>query len=505
MKPQIATNDTRTLSSRTASGVAWLVAQTLVIKLANFVGQIVLARLLVPEDFGLFAMCLAVMAFAGIIRTAGVTDVLIQRHRRFHLWSPVAFQLSVVTAVGAALLVVIASPLIGRAFDEPRLGPLLLIIAAEVLLTGLTIVPQAALLSQMRFKAIASVNTFLAIGQTLGQVGLAFAGLGVLGLLIPRLAIVLIRLVVWWQMSGPPIRGPVRFSRWAKLINDSAWVLGALMCFTLTQQGDYLLLGVLADATALGLYFFAFNLSIQAVTLLTSNLQTVLLPALSKLTREPKRQSDACVRAAHRFAIIAIPLSFAQAVIAVPLFSLLFDEQYLPAAHLYAILNLGMAFRLISPLGGNLLKAQRRFRVYFICHSTSAFAFLLMIASGWMLAGLVGVAAAVALHSAAALVLFFSSGLRSLSAGISVVLHITRAPLLASLLAAALGCLAMQQIDGEGSKLDLLRMLCALATGGVIYAGAIALLDRPAVEATIALIRGLMKGSSVSKDKRVVK
>src|SRR5437870_1122481 len=66
---------------RTARGFAWLTAQTLGAKAVGFVGQIILAWYLAPDDFGLVGLALTVAAFAGLIQQAGLKEILIHRHR----------------------------------------------------------------------------------------------------------------------------------------------------------------------------------------------------------------------------------------------------------------------------------------------------------------------------------------------------------------------------------------------------------------------------------------
>src|SRR5450631_39158 len=71
------------LRSRAARGFFWMMAQTIGIKAVNLFGQLVLAWLLLPADFGLLALANTLGSMASLIQQAGLREILIQRHLRF--------------------------------------------------------------------------------------------------------------------------------------------------------------------------------------------------------------------------------------------------------------------------------------------------------------------------------------------------------------------------------------------------------------------------------------
>lgn len=487
-------SDTGSLRRRTVAGMLWLGSQAVVTKVLAFAGQLVLAWLLVPEEFGVYAACLVALQFTNALRSGGMGPVLVQRHRRFDLWGPIGFQLSVMLGLLSFALVLAATPLLTRALEEPVPSGLFWFAAAEALLISLTIVPRAKLQSDMRFGALATFAVGSGAALIAAQVGLAAAGLGVVALLAPRPAVKLVQLVLMIAVAKPQLFGPIRWRRWRLLLGDSAWVLLALLSFELTRQGDRVLLLWLAGAASLGLYFFAFNLATQTVTLVTTSLQSLLLPALSKLRGQDARQRAAVASATTRLALVALPVCAVQAVIAQPLFAVLFNEEFAAGWAIYAVLNLAMIFRLMNPLAANLIQAQGRFRVYFLTHLSSATMFLAAIATGWILGDLIGVAWGAVAHSAVAMVLFYSVAFGMREGAMRVVLRAVAAPLAAGAIGAASGFAAMSGVAGEGMATDIGRCVAGALCFGIGYGAAVWLLDRTTIRSIVTELAGMLPG-----------
>ncbi|HVF10908.1 MAG TPA: oligosaccharide flippase family protein, partial [Abditibacteriaceae bacterium] len=111
------------LGRKTARGFAWLVAQTLGTRMASAVEQIILAWLLLPQDFGLVALAYTVTQFIDIVQQAGLRDVLIQRQAHFNYWANPAFWMSAVMGLAASLLMAAAAPLAASLYKAPQLTP----------------------------------------------------------------------------------------------------------------------------------------------------------------------------------------------------------------------------------------------------------------------------------------------------------------------------------------------------------------------------------------------
>jgi PST family polysaccharide transporter len=279
---------------------------------------------------------------------------------------------------------------------DMRLFKMLLFLAAVAPLMSLDQVAEAKLQNQLRFGLLASVNWAVAVVQ-LGLTVLFAWMLPPLykayAFVLPRPVIAVSRLTVLWWAARPPVRWTYQFHRWRFMLGDSATLFTSNLFLMLQWQGDYMVLGSLyADKKILGVYFLAFNLSIQTMQLFTGNLTGVLFPALSKLQAEPQRQIRAFLDATKLLAMIAVPLCLLQMGVADPGVRMFFqDDKWQAAIPVLQALSIGMAFRVVASPGGSLIQAQGRFRVILITNVINAIVFLSLVTVG-ALAGRPGAA-----------------------------------------------------------------------------------------------------------------
>jgi PST family polysaccharide transporter len=137
--------------------------------------------------------------------------------------------------------------------------------------------------------------------------------------------------------------------------------LAARALALVTELGDYVVLGRFHPDAVVGIYYFAFNLSLQTAMVLALNLDGVLMPVLSKLKGEPVRQREAFLSAARAIALVGIPVCLLQAVVAGPAIRLVFDPKWYAAIPVLQVLSAGMSFRVVTHPAQSLMRAQGRF------------------------------------------------------------------------------------------------------------------------------------------------
>jgi PST family polysaccharide transporter len=374
-----------TLAQKTVSGFFWLTAQTVGSKVVNMAGQVVLAWILTPTDWGLVGLAYTVTAFASLIQQAGLREILIHRHEHFNRWANPAFWMSLALGCLGAAVMVAAAPVAAWMYEEPQLVGLVLVLAATAPFSGLDIVPDAKLTSEMRFRYLAVVKWVNAVGTMGLSILFATLDFGPYSFVLPVPIITAVRLVLLWSATRPPVRLKPQWRRWKYLVNDSFMLLLAGFFIMLTWQGDYIVLGILHDAKTVGIYFFAFNLSIQTMQVFTSNLTGVLFPALSRLQQDPQHQTRAFLKATRLLAVIGLPFCLLQAALAGPGVAMLFNSWWYPAIRVLQLLSIGMAIRIVASPGGSLIQAQGRFGVYTLTNGVNAAFFISLVALGaWL-------------------------------------------------------------------------------------------------------------------------
>jgi O-antigen/teichoic acid export membrane protein len=388
-------NAQQSLKKTAFTGVMWLMLQSVGGRLASIAAQIVLAKILMPSEFGVISFVYTITGIAAALVNFGVDGVLVQRIRSVKLWLPAAFFTSLTLSLAGWAIVVVLAFVLAPAYHSPQLPLLSFILAASMPLGALSTIPAVRLRSEMNFRFPALYGTFENIAIQAATVLLACLGAGVFSFVLPLPVFALLKTIVYWYYK--PSRLAVGFKRWQFLflIKNGMSILFSRLAIEAISQGDYAVLGVMATHSQVGLYFFAFRLAVQPVGILAGNFMNVLLPALMHLKMDPNRQVDAALRAAKLLAYVAVPTCFLQAAIARDFLHLFFQHKWDGSILLMQLLSIGLSSDAVTWISGTLIGARREYRFGVILSLFRLPAFFGAVVIGAALGKEVGVAVAV--------------------------------------------------------------------------------------------------------------
>lgn len=351
---------------------------------------VALTYILLKEDFGLWSLALPIMGLAAVPIQSSIRDILINRADKFNLWSNPAAWLSTTMGAAASLSIILMGIGATYIYDSPKLFLILLIASIQQLAGGFTTVHRARMSIDMRFGALAAFFCVSSLSNWILALVFALLDAGVyafpLGIAVTSLAQILI------ISSVAPVKLKLnpQIRRWKFIINDTGAIVASNFARWIRTQGDRLILGLFLTQGMLGVYFLAFQLSIQTFSVITLNLASVLLPTLGALNKEPERQANAFVRSVKMLLFMAAPICVVAIVVATPVVRILYDEnkwEYLDTT--FQLITAGMIFRAIEPPVRSLMNAQGRFYELFILNLVSAISFCIVIFATLYAAGLI--------------------------------------------------------------------------------------------------------------------
>jgi O-antigen/teichoic acid export membrane protein len=454
------------LRQRTTHGVMWNVAQALATRGVTLLQQMALAWLLAKEDFGLIGLTYTVTSFVTLMSNPGIDSVLIQRQKHFRIWTTPAFWMALTMGSVSMIAMLALAPAAAWAYGQPRLIGMIDVLAIALPIQAVQMISQAQLQSRMRYRTVALIGLLSSVLTAILTVTSAFSGLGAYSFVIPIPVVSAIIGAVTWWLARPAVRWNLSISRWKYLVGNSAGMGGTRLLHTVSNQGDYIALGLagFSDA-AIGSYVFAFNAAIQALRLLATNVPAVLFPSLSQLIAEPVTQVRATLRAMRLLALIVVPFCIWQVLMARPLFHLIFPARWHDAVLPYQLLTIGLMFNASCWPAQSLLMAQGRFREYFLVTLCSTLFFFLFVGGAlWIYPSIVSVAAGVAAwHFLNSPVLHWA-GTRHHAPALSYYLETYR-PLVSAALA-TLPCIVLQLM----LPIEIIADLTVLAAGTTMFA-----------------------------------
>ncbi len=361
----VSTQDSASLKREAVGGMAWLLAQSVVARGFTMGSQLVLAWLLSPNDFGTIGLATTVTALASALVAFGIDEVLLQRQRTIGLWVTAAFWMTTVLGGAGFILVLLAAPWAGAVYHSAELPGLITVLAMAIPLGALAIIPGVRLRADMRFRFLATYNMAEIVGLQGGTILLAALGAGPYSFAIPVPCVALVKLVLFWSKAPSRPWPRLQQRHLAYLASKGSAVLAQRLITEAVGQGGYIILGLLATQSVVGVYFFAFRLATQPIRMLAGSFQNVLFPALARLRTEPARQGQAALKAAQALGYTVMPFCFLQAALAGPLLHLVFGPKWASAVPLVQILSIGLAFDAISWIAGCLLAARAEFGLGF--------------------------------------------------------------------------------------------------------------------------------------------
>jgi O-antigen/teichoic acid export membrane protein len=287
-------------------------AVTFTAQLAKFVIQVgstaVLARLLMPADFGLVAMVSAVTGFVGSFGDLGLSSATIQRAEISHEQVSTLFWINIGVSLLISAVVAALAPGIAWFYHEPKLTWITLISAGGFIFGGLTAQHYALLTRQMRFGAMALVQTLPQLASALVGIGLALAGWGYWALVIMGIVGGAGTALVSWIASGWRPGLPSSSSGVGSMLAFGGHLTGSNLLNYLTRNADNVLIGRFLGPGPLGIYSKAYALLMFPVQQINAPVNGVVLPALSRLQSQPDRYRRFFLRTVEGIAFIGMPI-----------------------------------------------------------------------------------------------------------------------------------------------------------------------------------------------------
>jgi PST family polysaccharide transporter len=276
------------LGRRSVRGVVVSFGAQVVRFLVQFGSQILLARLLIPADFGLVAMGIPVLTLAQTIGELGLAQAVIQRPTLTHEDASQLFWFSVMINLSLALLMALTAPLIAHAYGEPRLALVIVMLAAMLPFNGIASQQMAYMARHMRFSKMAAIDVACLVTANAAGVGGALAGLGYWSLVMMQVSNMMVIAIGATLLSGWRPSRPTRARGIGAMLTFGAHLTGTNLVNYAAGNLDSVLIGALLGPVSLGFYDRSMKLIVAPINQLTMPLARVATGLLSRLQFAPE-------------------------------------------------------------------------------------------------------------------------------------------------------------------------------------------------------------------------
>lgn len=299
---------TRDLRARSVRGGVITVASQGAKFALQIASTIILARLLLPADFGLIAMVTAVIGFVALFKDAGLSMATVQKAEITHEQVSTLFWINVALSSAVMLVVMALAPLLVVFYSEPRLLLITMALGGLFLVSGLTVQHQALLRRQMEFRSLSIIE----IGSMATGVGVALAmaisGMGYWSLVGLTAGTTIANCTLVWFFCRWRPGLPVRDCGVGSMVRFGGNLTAFSFVNHFSRNMDNVLIGWWWGAGPLGLYAKAYSLLMLPITQINAPVSAVVIPALSRLQSEPERYRRYYGRAINLVATAGMPV-----------------------------------------------------------------------------------------------------------------------------------------------------------------------------------------------------
>ncbi len=353
------------LIDQVATGVAWSTAEKVCSMLLQMVVSIVVARLLVPEDFGVMAILTFFTAVALVVVDSGFSQTLLRKAQPSDDEYKSVFTFNILVSVALYLLFVALSPLLARYYNLQIITSIAPVLFLLLPINALGIIQNTKLSREFRFGLLSRINLAASLVAGIVAVAVAVCGGGVWALVAQRLAMMTTKsLLLWWRGGW---RGEGKFSRssWCDMAPFSFRLMSTDIASALYNNVAQLFIGKVYSTNTLGFFNQAQKVKDLTVQSAVLSVQTVTYPALAKIKDNAEKFAEGFRKVLLINIFVMAPVSVGLLAVAQPLFTLLLGEKWLPTVPYFEVIALSGIFYPLAMVAYNVLKVYSNGAIIF--------------------------------------------------------------------------------------------------------------------------------------------
>jgi len=346
------------LRDKVAAGVAWSVAEKIGSMLLQVAVSIIVARLLMPDDFGVMAVMTFFTALALVVVDSGFSQTLIRKS------SPTAedyksvFVFNIAVSVLLYALLTLAAPSVARFYEHDAIARIAPVLFLLLPVNALCVIQNTIFTREFRFDMLSKINFASSCIAGAIAIAMALAGMGVWALVGQRLGMMTAKAALLWLCSSWRAGGAFSASTLRAMSPFSFRLMFTDMISAVYNNVAQLFIGKMYSTDTLGYFNQAQKLKELPVSSAMQSIQSVTYPALSNIKDDAAKFADSYRRVMMITAFVMFPVMVGMIAVADDMFALLLGERWMPTVPYFRILSLCGVFYPVSMIAYNVLKVK---------------------------------------------------------------------------------------------------------------------------------------------------
>jgi len=388
---------TRSLRDLIRKGAAWSTLDVVITRTFSFAIGVLVARLLSPADFGIYAVAIVVHSIVINVSDLNVGGALVRDDtEQVGTAAPTVATISLMTSVVLGTLMAVGAPFLAQLLGEPSATTAIRVMAISLPLAGLSAVPGALLRRHFRMDRMFIADAANTVVTAVVVIVLALRGWGPMALAWSYVAGQVLTTIVILAFSPVLYRPGWDRGEARRLLRFGLPLAGGTVIGFTIQNADYIVVGRMLGAVPLGLYLLAFNISGWPLNVFSSVVRSVSLPGFSRLREGGEAMPEHFASALRLVSRITFPVCLFLGALARPLILTVYGDKWAGASKALIGLAIFAACRTVIELFSDFLVSLGRTRPLFTLQLPWLAA---LVASLIVLVGRFGIAGAGAAHA----------------------------------------------------------------------------------------------------------
>jgi O-antigen/teichoic acid export membrane protein len=342
--------------------LSWLTGFRLYHRGLTLARTAILARLLLPHQFGIYGIATLILAFVEILTETGINAFLIQEEESLKKYLNTAWVVSIARGVITFLLIFFLSHFIAKFFNNPDAFSILRIISFVALIRGFINPARVSFQKDLELNKDFWFNSSILTVETLVVVFLSWQNPVASSLAWGLIASAILEVIFSFVFIKPWPKFSIQFPQLKRIVNKGKWLTSAGIFNYLASQGDDIVVGKLLAPAYLGLYQMAYKLSTLPVSEIGDTVGKVSFPVYVKIQGDKERLKKAYLKTLFGITTLVIPAGFLFYFFPELIINLVLGNNWLEAAPTLKALALYGVVRAISGSASSLflsLKLQK--------------------------------------------------------------------------------------------------------------------------------------------------
>ncbi len=309
------------------------------VRTVAFVKIIILARILTPEEFGIFGISLLLLSLLEIISETGVNIFLIQENKDTDIYINTAWVVSIFRGIFIFFAILIVSPVISKFFDSPGALRIIRLISLVPLIRGFVNPSVVRFQKNLLFSKEFLFRLFVYLVDATVAIFFAFINHSAVSIVYGLIAGAFFEVIISQLFIIPRPKFIFNKNKIKQIVNRGKWVTFAGVFNYLFENFDDAVVGKLLNTTQLGIYQVAYKISSLPMTEVSDVIQKVTFPVYTKIVKDKKRVKSAFIKSLLATSAVVLPIGIILFLFSENIINIFLGPNWISAAFVIKILS----------------------------------------------------------------------------------------------------------------------------------------------------------------------